>query len=291
MFSRSKRSKYYLLLISIFFFHLISIIICGFQDVARERAKHPGNFFADLKKFSYWVWFFTWWSAWTSLLTFLWIIYRLVKKNNNPTYFEQNFDLTTTIANIISGIVFTAGWILNIVTGGTKNLLTNVPREGLASLKPILVNFKLFQLSAYSCWIIYNLTWHIIAPLLVVYFFWRFSEVNLLEKRLKFTTFFATLINPVFWFFYVIFRPIFDFKNSYAFKNFSYDYPKDYPFSFFNRCLGKTVWREDKYKNTWMTQLLWIAMVFILGCLLFSLLTYGLIIWKRPTRKKEEKAN
>ena len=282
----NKKTKYYLLLISIFFLHLISIIICGFQDVVRERAKHPHNFFADLKKVSYWLWFFTWWSAWTSLLTFLWVIYRLAKKNN-LTYFGQNFDLTVVIANIISGAVFTLGWILNIATYGEKNLLTNVPREGLASLKKIPVNFGFFQLSAYSCWIVYNIAWHIIAPLLVVWFFWCFSEVNLLEKRLKFTTLFASLISPFFYSFYVIFRPIFDYKNSYALKNFSYEYPKDYPFSFFNRFVGKPFWKGDKYQNTWITQLLWIIMVFVLAYLIFSLLAYGLIIWKRKLTKKK----
>lgn len=285
--NNSFKFKYYLLLISIFFFHLVSIIICSFQDVARELKKHPGNLFADYKKISYWLWFFSWWSAWASLLTFFWVIYRLVKKNNS-TYFEQSFDLSVVIANIISGVIFTAGWILYIISG--KSLLTNVPlvdgKPNLASLKPISVNFGLFQLSAYSCWIIYNIIWHIIAPLLVVYFFYCFSETSLLEKRLKFTTLFTSLINPVFWTLYVVLRPVFDHKNSYAFKKNSYDYPKDYPFSFFDRMMGKSTWRGDKYKNTWMTRLIWIIMFFISICLIVSLLAYGLIAWKRKLVNK-----
>jgi hypothetical protein len=50
----SKKFKYYSLLTSIFFLHLFSVIVCGFNDVARELAKPDANkHFANLKNVSY----------------------------------------------------------------------------------------------------------------------------------------------------------------------------------------------------------------------------------------------
>ena len=135
----SKKFKYYSLLFSIFFFHLISIILCALQDIARELKKRPANHFASMRNISYWFWFMSWLSAWASLLTLFWVVYRLIKKNNN-TYGTQSFDLTVTVANIVMGVVFTAGWLLSIITCGKKSLLTNVPKGGLTNLKGIAVN-------------------------------------------------------------------------------------------------------------------------------------------------------
>jgi len=283
-----KKNKYYLLLLSIFFFHLISIVICAFQDIARELEKRPGNYFASKTNVSYWFWFFAWWSAWTSLLTFFWVIYRLIKNNNN-SYWTQFFDLNVLVSNVISGVIFTAGWILNIITGGKVKLLTNIPQEGLASLKKTLVSFGAFQLSAYHCWIIYNLAWHVIAPCLVIYFFWKFSATDLLKKKIK-NTLFISLLNPTIWLFYIFLRPLVDYQNSYRFKTKPYHYPKDYPFSFFNRCVGKPTWKRDTYKSTWLKQFFWIILVFSITYLIYCLLTYYSIKLKKNSVKAEKLA-
>lgn len=273
----SKRSKYYSLLFSIFFFHLFSVIICGFNDVARERIKHPNNFFANLKSVSYWAWFFTWWSAWTSLITFFWVVYRWWKKDNN-SYWTQFFDLNVVIFNLSSGIIFMAGWILNMITGGKKNLLTNIPHKGgLESLSKTPIG--LWRLNAKQGWIIYNITWHIIAPLLVFYFFWKFSSANLLNEK-KRTTLSASLFSPTIYLFYVFLRPIVDYQNIYRFKTEVYHYPHDYPFSFFNRCVGKPSWKGDTYQDTWLKQFFWIILIFGVAYLIFSLSAYYLIKWK-----------
>ena len=285
----AKKNKYYLLLLSIFFFHLISIVICAFQDITRELEKRPDNYFASKTNVSYWFWFFAWWSAWTSLLTFFWVIYRLIKKNNN-SYWTQFFDLNVLVSNVISGVIFTAGWILNIITGGKVKLLTNIPREGLASLKEIKVNFSIFKLSAYHCWIIYNLAWHVIAPCLMIYFFWKFSATDLLKKKIK-STLFASLLNPTIWLFYVFLRPIVDYQNNYQFtKTEPYHYPHDYPFSFFNRCVGKPTWKGDTYKSTWLKQIFWIILVFGITYLIYYLLTYYSIKLKKNSAKVEKLA-
>jgi len=71
----------------------------------------------------------------------------------------------------------------------------------------------------------------------VIYFFWKFSSTSLLNK--KKTTLSASLFSPTIYLFYVFLRPVIDYQNSYQFKTKTYDYPKDYPFSFFNRCVGK----------------------------------------------------
>lgn len=279
----SKRFKYYSLLFFIFFFHLFSVIVCGFNDVARHLAKeNPNKYFANLKSISYWVWFFTWWSAWTSLITFFWVIYRLWKKDNN-SYWTQFFDLNVMIFNLSSGIIFTAGWILDVITYGKVNLLTNIPHKGgLESLSKIPIGF--LGLNAKQGWIIYNITWHIIAPLLVFYFFWKFSSTNLLNKKKK-TTLSASLFSPTIYLLYVFLRPVVDYQNSYQFKTKNYDYPKDYPFSFFNRCVGKPSWRGDNYQNTWLKQFFWIILVFGVVYLIFSLSAYCLIKWKNRQQK------
>jgi hypothetical protein len=57
-----------------------------------------------------------------------------------------------------------------MITYGKVNLLTNIPRKGgLESLRKIPIG--LLGLNAKQGWIIYNLTWHIFAPCLVIYFF------------------------------------------------------------------------------------------------------------------------
>ncbi|RHZ36268.1 hypothetical protein [endosymbiont GvMRE of Glomus versiforme] len=277
----SKKFKYYSLLISIFFLHLFSIIVCGFNDVARQLAKPNANkYFANLKSVSYWAWFFTWWSAWTSLITFFWVVYRLIKKNN-ASYWTQFFDLNVVILNLSSGIVFTAGWILNMITGGKRNLLTNIPKGGLESLRKIPIG--LLGLNAKQGWIIYNLTWHVLAPCLVIYFFWKFSATNLLKENLK-TALFTSLLNPTIYFTYIFLRPIIDYQNSYHFKAKSYDYPHDYPFSFFNRCVGKPTWKGDTYQSTLLKQIFWIILVLGVIYLAYSLLVYCLIKWKSSAK-------
>ena len=72
------------------------------------------------------------------------------------------------------------------------------------------------------------------------YFFWKFSSANLLKEKKKMTLL-ASLLNPTIYLFFVFLRPIVDYRNSYSFqfKTEAYHYPHDYPFSFFNRCVGK----------------------------------------------------
>lgn len=279
----SKKFKYYSLLISIFFFHLFSVIVCGFNDVARALEKSNANkYFANLKNISFWAWFFTWWSAWTSLITFFWVIYRLIKKNNTA-YWTQLFDLNVVILNLVSGIIFTTGWILDMITCGKVNLLTNIPRKGLESLSKIPTGF--LGLNAKQGWIIYNITWHIIAPSLVIYFFWKFSTTDLLKKKMK-TSLLVSLFNPMIYSLYVFSRPIIDYRNSYQFKieKVSYYYPHDYPFSFLNRLAGQPTWKGDTYKSTWLKQFFWIILVLGTAYLVYSLLVYYLIKWKSSAK-------
>ena len=92
-------------------------------------------------------------------------------------------------------------------------------------------------------------------------------------------TLFASLINPTIYLFFVFLRPVLDYQNSYQFKSEAYNYPHDYPFSFFNRCVGKPYWKGDTYQSTWLKQIFWIILVFGVAYLIFSLSAYYLIKW------------
>ena len=191
--------------------------------------------------------------------------------------------MNVVIFNLSSGIIFNAGWFLAAITRGKYNLLTNIPREGgLESLSKIQIGF--FGLNAKRGWIIYNIAWHIIAPLLVVYFFWQFSATDLLNKKRQ-TTLLTSLLSPTIYLFYMFLRPVIDHQNSYWFKTKPYHYPHDYPFPFFYRCAGKPTWKGDAYQNTWLKQFFWVILVFGIAYSLFALLAHYLIKWKNFQQK------
>lgn len=260
--------KYYWLLFFITTIHLLSVFMCAWTDKCNHD---PNGSFVNFLKLSYWAWFFIWFSAFASLVTILWAVYKLVSKNKQ-TYGRQFFDVVITTCNMISGVIYVCGVALYQLNGPKW---VHIPEKNEK-----LVNFGFFRLTVSQSWWVYNVFWHIIAPGLVFYFFYKFSKTYLLIIKIKKSLLYS-LILPTLFYFYVVFRPFID-KNSYHFvgKKEVYDYPWDYPFPWFYRCADKPSHKEDLYKNTFISQTFWIFFLFVFWFFIFGSLSYFLIKWK-----------
>lgn len=203
-------SKTWLLWI-IIFFHVLPVILSAYKD-KMSHLDHPSVKLIELR---YWLWFFTWWSAWASFLTVIWTIYKLIygkKSQPKSSYAEQLIDLIVTETNLISGVVFcVGGFLLTIPQKGTIPL----PWGG--------------EIEKAYVWIFFNIFWHILGPAAVFYYFWKYSRVDKLVRNKK-RVLLDNLINPTIYFFYVLARPVI---ISYHDKGESYQYPPDYPYPFF----------------------------------------------------------
>jgi len=268
MFTFSKKTrKKFLILFFIFLFHFVSIIISSLND----RALHDKHFspigkikLSDLK---YWFWFFTWYSAWTSLLTIPWVVYKFfslfLKKKS--TYIEQLTDLIITQANLISGVIFCCG---GFMLGKPHRPIANYPMLG--STKTIYV------------WLFYNFFWHVLAPGLVFYYFWKYCQINKLLKRKK-LTFIGYLFNPSFYIFYVLIRPeikIINYHNKLKGPQ-PYNYPSDYPYAPFFWIMGKNCSQiEEKLTNNWFFWHKWSPWLkFLFWFSSIIILTYAILIF------------
>ena len=146
------------LLFNIAFWHVLASVMAIHVGTLR----YP---YLSLKEVSYWFWILASWSYLTSFLTIIWVIYNLLNKKNN--YFSQIFDLTVANVNVIDTI-FIFGLIIYYLGGGKFQLITTPPRGE-----------KWIE----TYWIIYNFIWHVIAPGLVIYYFFKFSQIDLLERE------------------------------------------------------------------------------------------------------------
>ncbi len=90
-----------LLLLAIIFSHFLPLVISGFYDKVLH-AKHG----IELSKPKFWFWFFMWWSAWTSLITIPWAIYKLCSRQKKSGFIGQLIDLVVVEANFLSGAIF-----------------------------------------------------------------------------------------------------------------------------------------------------------------------------------------
>ena len=117
--------------------------------------------------------FFSWWSVHTSVLTILSIIILLRKRKKPPSYFSQFITFLATMYNLI-----TFGFWTYCL------FFADVKWE-----KSILLNCQSF-------------TWHFIAPVLVIFYFYLYARIDKLRKKFIKTLLFS-FIAPVFYFFYV----------------------------------------------------------------------------------------
>ena len=273
---QKSRSKIIFLLL-IILFHLLPIFVSAYYDIAL----HPGHReVMKLTDIKYWLWFFTWWSAWASLLTILWAIYKLFNlKKSTSTYNEQLIDLMVTETNLISGWFFCLG-----------GFLLTIP----SAKHPTIIYPLLGEVKTIYVWLFYNLFWHVLAPNLVLYYFWKYCHVDKIERKKKISLF-ANLINPTIYFFYVVLRPLVANLPKLGGNNLPHRYPRDYPYPLFFWGMGKSASsRETKvssfFWHNWPTQiqiLFWTATIFILSYLGFSLIFYFLLWLKKKFRGRK----
>lgn len=282
MVSRQHRNstKKVFLLLTIIFFHAISIIISAYYD----RGVHwEHREIVKLNELRYWLWFFTWWSAWASLLTIPWAIYKLYSTKKKSGYKEQLFDLIVAEINLISGVIYCLGGFL-ITWRGWDRPPINFPFLG--QVNPVYI------------YLVHNLFWHVLAPGLSFYYFWKCCSINKLVKRKK-TTLIASLINPTIYLCYVLIRPNIKIINYNKLGGpESYQYPYNYPYAFFYWSVGERAKKikqgEENSKQffwhnwpEWLQRFFWTSVIIILSYSTFLLLGNYLIKAKNSVDKKK----
>ena len=281
-FSRKKTQKKFFLLFAIAFFHIIGIVMSSCND----RALHDRHFFPEGEiKFSdwkYWLWFFTWYSAWTSLITIPWTVYKifsLYKKKNN--YSEQLTGLIVTQANLISGVVFCFG---GFMLGKPHRPMATYPILG--KVKPIYV------------WVFFNIFWHVLAPGTVFYYFRKYCQINKLLKKKK-LTFIGYSFNQAFYTFYLLIRPEIKMINYHSKLRGPqpYNYPSDYPYAPFFWIMGKFSSKtEEKSENKglffwhnwpdWLKFLFWFSSTIVLTYVIL-IITFNFLIKIKIKQKSQ----
>ncbi|MCE8169995.1 MAG: hypothetical protein I3273_07865 [Candidatus Moeniiplasma glomeromycotorum] len=271
IYQKKPHSKFIILLL-IIFFHLLPVLVSAYYDKALHP-RHQG--IMRLGELRYWLWFFTWWSAWTSLLTIPWAIYKMFNLSKKSTYWEQTLDLIITEANLISGIIFCCG-----------GFLLTYPRHSYQTIPyPVVGKIKIIYV-----YLFYNLFWHILAPSLVFYFFWKYCSVNKVAKRKK-NGLLANFSNLTIYFFYVFLRPLLSKFRKIDGSNLPHKYPRDYPYALFFWSVGKSgSSSEEKARLAgnnksyfwhkwpiWQQSLFWLLIIFVLGYLTLFLLFHFLI--------------
>lgn len=261
--NQKKTTKKTIFLWITIFSHIFSVIISAFYDKANHLKSS-----VKLSDPNYWFWAFTWWSAWTSLITVPWAIHKLfnLRKNKSSGFKEQMWDMIVVEANFISGLIFCCGGFL--LTIPFKKPQVIYPLLGI--VKPIYV------------WFFYNFFWHVLAPGLVFYYFWNYCKTDKLIKK-KALGLITNLFNPTIYFLYVMLRPL--IMNSFKSSDLPHHYPTNYPYPPFFWIAGQFANREEfesgkskflffNWKPSWALGLIWLVIVITFWYIFFSLLFY-----------------
>ncbi|MDR1670420.1 MAG: hypothetical protein LBR43_01670 [Spiroplasmataceae bacterium] len=277
---QKKSTKRSIFLWIIIFSHVFPVIFSAFYD----KFNHS-NHNVELSDPKYWFWAFTWWSAWTSLLTVPWAIYKLLnlKKNKESSFKEQIWDMIVAEANFISGFFFCCGGFLLTISSAGK---TQPIYPLLGKIKPIYL------------WSFYNFFWHILAPGLTLYYFWNYCKSNKLVKRKK-TSLIINLFNPTIYLLYVVARPlVLNFLKSKS--NLPHHYPHNYPYPPFFWIAGQFANGEEarsgkskllflSWKPTWISGLIWLVLAVALWYAFFTWLFNFFVKIKRKQNNSEVK--
>jgi hypothetical protein len=230
----------------------------------------------SLLNLRYWTWFFSWWSAWDSLLTIIWAIisiYQWLTKKKANSYLWQLFELTVAITNFVSFFVFAFG-----------GFVLTKPANSVKITYPLVKG----EIKAFYVWLFYNLFWHFLAPLTYIGHYLFFAEIDqVVEKQRK--TFLDSLLNPIVYSIYVFARPlILNTKDSLAL---AHTYPRDYPYPFFFWMVGLPASSSEQKKqikffwHQWKHPLPIIFWNFVIVNLSFVVI-YCLSSWLVNWRKK-----
>jgi len=256
------------LLLVIIFSHIFPVLLSAFYDKATHTSHN-----VKLSEFRYWLWAFTWWSAWASLLTVPWAIYKLFTlKRKKSDFGEQMWDIIVAETNFISGVIFCCGGFYLTIHSAFKTSEIIYPLIG--NVKPIYI------------WLLYNFLWHVLAPGLAFYYFWKYCSVNKLKKW-KSLGLTINLFNPIIYLLYTMLRP--------QISNFSkppnvlpHNYPPNYPYPPFFWIMGKFAnGTEQKAGQSkflfwnWhpspLTGLIWLVITLTFWYIVFSFLFHFLV--------------
>jgi len=183
--------------------------------------------------------FFSWWSVHTSILTILAVILIQWKRKKNPFYFSQ---LLTLVAVIYNLVVFAF----------------------------IFSYFLLGKINSCGFWLDLQLfSWHFVAPLLFILYFYFYARIDKLKKKLIMTLSLAP-ISPIVYFFYVFILAKINRKPTGSLS----PYMTKYPYYIFE-WIAETRW-------------IWLITNFLIALLIFVFLCL-LIIWTKLTLEKKLK--
>ncbi|RHZ35200.1 hypothetical protein GvMRE_IIg115 [endosymbiont GvMRE of Glomus versiforme] len=275
MITRKKKIKIVISTI-ILFSHIISIILSSCYDKARQYAK--GNQ-VQLSELRYWLWFFTWWSSWASLLTIPWCIHKLFSfKKSGLSRCEQILDMMIVESNLISGVLFLCGGFYFTVRTAFFPSIIVMPFIG--TTRTIYV------------YLLYNFFWHLLAPFLTFYYFLEYCQVDKLVINKKWLV--INFFNPFFYFACVMIRPMLKNINYYP-KLEAYTYPQNYPYPPFFWAAGCHASKHEKLENNslfyfwnnwsvWKKRLFWTLIIITTWWFVFSFLFIFLMGLKKKIK-------
>jgi len=233
--SNKFNKKKFFLLLAIIISHLLPIFVSAYFNKGTQEIFHNNVLY--LNEARYWVWFFTWWSAWTSLLTIFWAIQHLLIDEKKDSYRRQIWGLIIVESNLVAGLVYCLGGFL-LTFPAAKNRQVAIPFPFLGKIKVI------------SAYLVYHFFWHILAPTLVFFYFWNYCQVDRIIKNKK-KSLFISLISPVIYHLFVVLRPfVFNYPRN-ANNKISHIYPRSYPYPFFYWSIGKVSsnWEKEMMNN------------------------------------------
>ncbi|WNE41094.1 MAG: hypothetical protein mread185_000551 [Mycoplasmataceae bacterium] len=258
---QKKSTKKSVFLWIIIFSHILPIIVSAFYD----QVNHS-NYSIELTNPKYWFWAFTWWSAWTSLLTVPWAFYKLFNLKKKSGFKEQIWDALVAEANFISGVIFCCGGFYLTINSALKN--------------PQAVYLLIGKTKAIYVWLFYNFFWHVLAPGLTFYYFWNYCKTDKLIKKKTFGLV-INLINPTIYFLYVMIRPLVGnfLKPPSSYPHY---YPCNYPYPPFFWIAGQFANKEElkaernkfffSWKPSLVSGLIWLIIIIVFWYSIFSLL-------------------
>lgn len=254
-----KKSNFYLLGTAVFL-QIFSLLCSVYRDSIYIGIRWPkNNYYTEIK---YWLNFFAYWCAQTSLLTIIYFVYKIFKKKPNfeNSYFSRVFGLIVINANIISIVVFTISIGIGMLPVAKGD-------------KPVNL-FLIGEVSSRKFWWFYGTIWHYIAPALTIAYFVR-QKIDLAKTYLaRRKLFFYSFLHPLFYFIFVLLRPLICGPRWYTFTRES----PHYPYFFFN-------WVGTNNFD----QLFWSISVIISWLLLFWIST--LSFWNYAGIKLKNKQN
>ncbi|KLL03045.1 MAG: hypothetical protein MRECE_11c010 [Mycoplasmataceae bacterium CE_OT135] len=275
--TKKQNQKNIFLLLTIGLTHALCIFMAAHLDLFR-RSEYS---FARASNPCYWLWISSWWCVWVGWLTIIWVIYKLSKRAKS-SYFEQIFDLTILIANLIMILAFIGNFAIYYLS---KKKIEWIYVPDTDNPNRTINLFNSWEIKTQTYYWFNTAISHIFIPSLLLYYFYRFSKVDRLKKNFKLTTI-RILVHPSIYFFYVILREKASNRWTHPGK-LSYDFPRNYPYPFFYRIMGQQVHEKDvNYSQNPTSRFFWIISVVLIAYVGFSLLSYFLIWLKGKTNYK-----